>query len=104
MFRLLKSMRPASGFGGCSGEEDAAGFPSVLEVRACNQAAQAQDDFGSGFAPEHAGLFESAPDDGFAPHLDGAIGANPAQIKRPSARSANFFVRHPIVERAEIFS
>ena len=52
-------------------------FPEVLQASAAMKAAKREDVFGSGLRPEHAGLFEPAPDDALASGLDHAATNKP---------------------------
>ena len=52
------------------GDDRAAGLPGGLEVRAFDEASQAQDVLSAVAAPEHAGLFEPPPDDALASGFD----------------------------------
>ena len=47
-------------------------FPEIVIPSTGIDASQGKDVFGTGFSPEHTGLFASRPDDGSAADFDGA--------------------------------
>jgi len=61
-----------AGFGLTGGDDGTACMPSRFEVRAFDEAAQAQDVLRTAATPEHAGLFEPSPDDALATGFDHA--------------------------------
>ena len=55
-----------------SGEDGAAGLPGGVKVWAFEQTTKLKDVLRACLTPEHAGLFEAAPDDRFASGFDHA--------------------------------
>ena len=52
--------------------------PAEIPAMAQEEAPKAEDVFGAGFGPEHAGLFEALADDGLATGFDDARAAEKA--------------------------